>query len=102
MKVKNIGFDVETEERLLATADWLLHDRLKDTLAGALHVPLREQVMKLPTLIDRAFDKSKASKKNDLEIRSFRFVPQRIAIRPDGIQILLKVESTVAFQVMKL
>ena len=102
LKVKNIDFDVETEERLMATADWLLHDRLKDTLSRVLHVPLREQVMKLPTLIDRAFDHSKASQKNDLKISSFRFVPQRIAIRPEGVQLLLKVESTVAFQVKKL
>lgn len=102
LKVKNIDFDVETEERLLATADWLLHDRLKDTLARALHVPLRDQVLKLPMLIDRAFENSKTGVKNDLDILSFRFVPQRIAIRPDGIQTLLKVETNVRLDVKKL
>lgn len=100
--VKNIDFDVETEERLLATADWLLHDRLNDTIAKALRFPIREQIDKLPTLIDRAFEKAKAGKKNDLDIQTFRFVPQTIAIRPDGIQAMLKVETQVAFKVKKL
>lgn len=102
LQVRNIDFDVETEERLLATADWLLHDRLNDTLAKVLKFPIREQIDKLPTLIDGAFEKAKAGKKNDLDIISFQFVPQRIAVRPDGIQALLKVESTVAFKVKKL
>ncbi|NID12188.1 DUF4403 family protein [Fibrivirga algicola] len=100
--VKNIDFDVETEERLLSTADWLLHDRLNDTLAKALKFPIRQQIDKLPTLIDTAFEKAKAGKKNDLDILTFQFVPQIIAIRPDGIQALLKVETTVAFKVKKL
>lgn len=100
--VKNIDFDVATGERLLATADWLLHDRLNDTIAKVLKFPIREQIDKLPSLIDRAFKKAKAAKKNDLDIITFQFVPQQIAIRPDGIHALLKVESTVAFKVKKL
>ncbi|MEZ0539989.1 DUF4403 family protein [Fibrella arboris] len=102
LQVKNIDFDVETEERLLASADWLLHDRLNDTLSKALKFPIREQIDRLPRLIDGAFEKAKAGKKNDLDILTFKFVPQRIAIRPDGIQALLKVQSTVAFKVKKL
>ncbi|CCH00949.1 hypothetical protein FAES_2940 [Fibrella aestuarina BUZ 2] len=102
LRIKNIDFDVETEERLLATADWLLHDRLKDTLSKVLHIPLREQILKLPTLIDRAFENSRTGVKNDLDILSFRFVPQRIAIRPTGIQSLLKVETNVRLEVKKL
>ncbi|MEZ0485206.1 DUF4403 family protein [Fibrella aquatica] len=102
LQVRNIDFDVETQERLFATADWLLHDRLNDTLTSILKFPIREHIDKLPTLIDGAFEQAKAGKKNDLDIQSFKFVPQRIAIRPDGIQALLKVESTVALKVKKL
>ncbi len=97
--IRHIDFDVETEERLLQTADWLLHDRLKDTLQQVLHIPLRTQVLSLPGLIGRAFESGKVGRKNDLAIQSFRFVPQRFAIRPEGIQILLKVEAKAAFSV---
>lgn len=100
--IKDIDFDVETEERLLQTADWLLHDRLKDTLQRVLHIPLRTQVLSLPGLIGRAFEQAKVGRKNDLTIQSFRFVPQRFAIRPEGIQILLKVEAKAAFSVNSL
>ena len=100
--VKNIDFDVETEQRLLASADWLLHDRLNDTLAKALRFPIREQIDKLPTLIDTAFERAKAGRKNDLDILAFQFVPQMIAIRPNGIQAMLKVETKVAFKVKRL
>ena len=100
--IKDIDFDIETEERLLRTADWLLHDRMKDTLQRVLHIPLRTQVLSLPGLIGRAFEQGEVGRKNDLDIQSFRFIPQRFAIRPEGIQLLLKVEAKAAFSVNKL
>jgi hypothetical protein len=102
LHVRNIDFDVETEQTLLNTADWLLHDRLRDTLVRVLNFPLKEQVTKIPGLIDQAFEHSRTGRKNDLDILTFRFIPQRIAIRPDGIQTQLKVETNVRLDVKKL
>ncbi|WP_019987108.1 DUF4403 family protein [Rudanella lutea] len=102
LQMRNVDFDVHTEERLLATADWLLHDDLRDTLQTALKLPLGDKLAAIPDKIETAFARGKAGKKTDLDIAAFRLVPQRIAIRPDGVQILIDIKSKVTLQVEKL
>ena len=102
LQVKDIDFDVVTKERLFATADWLLHDHLRDTLQSVLVVPLRYQVASLPEKIEAAFAQGKVGKKTSLDVNAFRLVPQRIVVRPEGIEILIKVESKVELVVRRL
>lgn len=102
LQVRNVDFDVHTEERLLATADWLLHDKLRDTLQTALKIPLGKQLAELPHKIETAFARGKAGEKTALDIAAFRLVPQRIAVRPDGVQILIDIQSKVTLQVRRL
>ncbi len=100
--IQNVDFDVDTKERLFATADWLLHDHLRDTLQSAMVVPLNQQIAKLPTTIETAFARSGAGRKTELDINAFRMVPKRIVVRPEGVQVLISVESKVAVKVKKL
>lgn len=102
LRMKDVDFDVDTKERLLATADWLLHDHLRDTIQAAMVIPLRQQITSIPTKIETAFSHANVGKKTALNIDTFRLVPQRIVIRPDGIQVLIKVQSKVAVKVKRL
>ena len=102
LRVKDVDFDVVTQERLLATADWLLHDHLRDTLQSVLVVPLRYEVASLPQKIETAFARGKVGKKTSLDVNAFRLVPQRIVVRPEGIEILIKVESKVDLAIKRL
>lgn len=102
LNLKNVDFDVATKERLFATADWLLHDHLRDTIQAAMVVPLRQQISTLPGKIETAFARSKAGRKTALDIDAFRLVPQRIVVRPEGVQVLINVESKVAVMVNRL
>ncbi|MBC8152039.1 MAG: DUF4403 family protein [Bacteroidetes bacterium] len=102
LRIQNVDFDVETEEMLLSTADWLLHNTLRDTLQAALRIPLQKQILQLPQKIESAFMRGNAGKKTTLDIASFRFVPQRMAVRPDGLQVLIKIESKVNLVVKRL
>ena len=102
LRVQNIDFDVDTKEHLFATADWLLHDHLRDTIQAAMVVPLRQQISTIPEKIELAFAKAKAGQKTNLNIESFKLVPQRIVVRPNGVQVLIKVESKVAVKVKRL
>ncbi|GAB3639958.1 DUF4403 family protein [Spirosoma arcticum] len=102
LRVQNVDFDVVTKERLFATADWLLHDHLRDTLQSVLVVPLRYEVDTLPEKIESAFARGKAGKKTALDVDAFRLVPLRIVVRPEGIEILIKVESKVDLAVKRL
>ncbi|WP_240163497.1 DUF4403 family protein [Spirosoma taeanense] len=102
LRVSNLGFVKQTEESLPKTVgtDW--HEGLSSLLEGLLKISLGDDFAQLPQKIDKAFEGSKAGKKTDLGIRTFRFVPQKIAVRPDGLQVLIKVESKIAVQVKNL
>ena len=102
LRMKNVDFDVDTKEKLFATADWLLHDHFRDTLQTAVVVPLRQPISSIPEKIETAFARSKAGRKTNLNLDSFQLIPKRIVVRPDGVQILIRVESKVAVKVKRL
>lgn len=102
LRIKDMDFDVVTKERFFATADWLLHDNLRDTLQSVLVVPLKYEVESLPQKIETAFARGKVGEKTALDVDRFRLVPQKIVIRPENIEILIKVESKVDLLVKRL
>lgn len=102
LRIKNVDFDVDTKEKLFATADWLLHDHFRDTLQTAVVVPLRQPISSIPGKIEMAFARSKAGRKTNLDLDSFQLIPRRIVVRPEGVQVLIKVESKVAVKVKRL
>ncbi|WP_317166047.1 DUF4403 family protein [Spirosoma arboris] len=101
LRIQNVDFDVDTKERLFSTADWLLHDHLRDTIQAAMVVPLRQPISTIPQKIETAFAKAKVGQKTALDIDTFKLVPQRIVVQPKGIQILIKVQSKVAVKVKR-
>lgn len=102
LRIQKVDFDVDTKERLFATADWLLHDHLRDTIQAAMVVPLRQQVSSIPEKIETAFAKAKVGQSTSLNIDTFRLIPQRIVVQPEGVQVLIKVKSKVAVKVKRL
>ncbi|SOD99548.1 DUF4403 family protein [Spirosoma fluviale] len=102
LHIANLDFDAETWKALPKGSDTVWHKGLRELLESLLTIPLGDDIAKLPQAIDKAFEKGGPGKKTDLTIQSFRFVPQKIAIRPDGIQALIYVKSTVGVQVKQL
>lgn len=102
LRIQNVDFDVDTKERLFATADWLLHDHLRDTLQTVMVVPLRQQIDQIPDKIEAAFARGKVGRKTSLDVDAFRLVPRRIVVRPDGIQVLITVVSKVDVTVKRI
>ena len=102
LQVKQVDFDVRTQETLLGTADWLLHDHLRDTLSHVLQIPLDNQIDQIPGKIEEAIDRGKTGQKINLDLRDFIFIPKKIAVRPEGIQVLIVIRSKVRITVKKL
>ena len=102
LRIKNVDFDLVTREYLMATADWLLHDHLRDTIQSKLVIPLGRPISTIPEKIETAFAKAKVSQKTDLDIDTFQMVPQRILVQPEGIQVLIKVKSKLAVKMKRL
>lgn len=101
LRVGNLDFDTETAKALANDSNTIWHQGLRNLLESVLTIRLGDDIAKLPTLIDKAFEKG-PGKTTDLGIRTFRFVPQKIAIRPDGIQVLINVQSKVGVKVNQL
>lgn len=97
LKIENLDFDTNEDN-----TDTEGYKALRTLLESLLTVDLDKDIAKLPQTINKAFEKAKASKRTDLGIQSFRFTPQRVAIRPDGIQALIKVKSNVKLTVNNL
>jgi hypothetical protein len=102
LRINNLDFDAETWKVLPKGSDSVWHKGLRKLLESLLTIPLGDDIAKLPQAIDNAFEQGGPGKKTDLGIQSFRFVPQKIAIRPDGIQALIYVQSKVQVKVNQL
>lgn len=101
LKVDSLDFDGETGSILSKKVGSLLHNGLRKLLEGLITIRLGDDIADLPRKINQAF-KEGPGKKTDMGMSTFRFVPQKIAIRPDGIQALINVESTIAVRVDEL
>ncbi|GAB4041041.1 DUF4403 family protein [Spirosoma jeollabukense] len=100
--VRNLDFDAASENMLSKSSGSVWHGGLRRLLESMLTIPLNDEIATLPQAINQAFEKGSVGRKTDLGIKSFRFTPQKIAIRPDGIQTLINVESKVGVKVNEL
>ena len=98
LKVDSLDFDGESGSVLSKKAGALWHDSLRKLLEELITIKLGDDIASLPKKINEAFEKG-PGKKTDMGIRTFQFVPQKIAIRPDGIQALIHVKSIIALRV---
>lgn len=103
IKIINLGFDVNSEEVLLNAAGWLLEtDTFKDILTEQLVFPLGEKLDQIPHLVDRALAKSKLNDKVDLGLDSLRIRPQKVAVRPDNLEVLINAKAHINIKLKKL
>lgn len=101
LKIDQLDFDAEPGSVLSKKTGAVWHEPLRKLLESLLTIHLGDDIAKLPRKINEAYEKG-PGKKTDLGIQSFRFTPQKIAIRPDGIQALIKVESKIGVKVDRL
>lgn len=102
LQVQDLDFDADSDDVLPRVAGWIVHDSLLKLVSNLLTIPLGDEIAQLPSKIQEAFEKGKAGEKVDLDIDSFTFTPQKIAIRPDGLQTLIRVRSKALIQINKL
>ena len=102
LSVHQLDFDTSGEDIRSKSTGSVWHDGLRQLLGKMLTIRLNDGISRLPKLISQAYEQGGPGQKTDLGIDSFRFVPQTIAIRPDGIQALIKVESKVRVNINRL
>ncbi len=100
--VSSMDFDLQTQEMLLATADWLFHDEFRDLIRQEIHLPLQAKVEEIPMRIKEALAKGKLGEKVAIELGEFRLNPHAIVIRPDGIHSIIGVKGRAGVKVQQL
>lgn len=100
--IKNFDFEVRTQEALLASADWLLHDTFKEQVKAALSIELTDKILGIPKSIVQGIERGKAGKKLDFTIENWEFKPQKIWIRADEIVALVLVNARARIELEKI
>ncbi|HTJ49740.1 MAG TPA: DUF4403 family protein [Cyclobacteriaceae bacterium] len=89
----HFSFDIDSENALLNSADWLLHDDALDTIKKVLVVDLKPYVDALPFLIVQAVDRGKVGEKIDLTIDELDLKPLQYIITKRNFQIMFEAEG---------
>ncbi|MGB0524812.1 MAG: DUF4403 family protein [Flammeovirgaceae bacterium] len=93
LSITDFDFDVNTENLLVESADWLLHEDVKATIGQSLHLPLAEQVKKVPVLIEKGIAQSKLGNKLNVSFSDFILTPHELVVNNQEIQLLVKIEG---------
>ncbi|GAB3717160.1 hypothetical protein GCM10027592_59070 [Spirosoma flavus] len=102
LRINNLDFDAETGSLLSKDTGAIWHEGLRKILGELVTISLGDEIKQLPQMIDKAFEKGKPGQKTDLGIRTFKFTPENVAIRPEVIQVMIRVQTKVGIQVNKL
>ncbi len=102
IKIDNFDFDVNTENALATSADWLLHDDVKSMIQKELYVQLKPFSEKLPELIEQGIAKSKSGKNVSIKFNHFWFEPEEMLLTNDNLQVLIHVHGAVELRLSNL
>lgn len=88
--LRNLRYDLNTEEALLNTADWMLHDKLISILADAVKKDISEELNGLPKLIEQGVAKGKSGQKMTLTVDSLAVTSYASLITRRDIQWIFR------------
>ena len=93
LNINDLDFDVNTQNVLVESADWLLHNDFKTRVQEELHLPLKEHIQKIPLLIEQGIGNSKLGNKLKVTFSDFMLSPKELIVNNQEIQLLVKVEG---------
>ncbi|MEM6299729.1 MAG: DUF4403 family protein [Bacteroidota bacterium] len=102
LRIANFDFDLETEEILLSSANWLLGDTFKEEIQELLHLPLHDKLEDIPELIKRGIANSKISQKVDFSLQEMQVIPQDLILSKEGIEVMVNAKGRIAVRLKNL
>ncbi|MBN8653019.1 MAG: DUF4403 family protein [Cytophagales bacterium] len=97
----NLRYDLSTEEALLNTADWMMHDNLVAILADTVKKDLTEELSALPQLIETAIAQGKSGNKVKLTVDSLAITSHASLITGSDIQWILRARGKAGLALKK-
>lgn len=88
--LSKLRYDLHTEQALLNTADWMLHDKLIAILADTVKKDISEELNGLPGLIEQGIAKGKTGEKMTLTVDSLAITSYASLITAKDIQWIFR------------
>ncbi len=99
--LRELRYDLSTEETLLNTADWMLHDKLISMISDTIKKDLTQELSGLPQLIEQAIERGKSGKKLNLTVDSLAVTSYASLITAKDIQWILRARGKAGIELEK-
>ena len=100
--IEDFDFDVDSENAIVSSADWLLHSSIKDLVEAQLDFELQPFADLIPTLITSGIEKGKLGEKIQVDIQSWRISPVATIITASDIQMIVQVRGMAGIQLQQI
>jgi len=97
----NLRYDLSTEEILLSSADWMMHDKLIPMISDTVKKDISDILNALPELIERGVEKGKTGEKINLTIDSLSVTSHASLITGTDIQWIFRARGKAAIGLEK-
>ncbi|MCD6068841.1 MAG: hypothetical protein K0S33_3667 [Bacteroidetes bacterium] len=99
--LNDVRYDVNTQNSLVQTADWIFHDSLPAMIGNRIRIPLDSLTNKLPLVLGRGIEDSKVGKKLDADIVIDNVGLTDMIITKNDIQLIARVRAIAKIQIEK-
>jgi hypothetical protein len=99
--VNEVAYDINTENTLVQTADWVFHDSLPALINRKLRIPLDSLTSKIPLLLGKGIENSKVGEKLDANILINDISLHDLVITRSDIQLIALARAKAAIQIEK-
>jgi hypothetical protein len=101
LTIKDFEFDVDSENALLQSADWLLHEDALKFVEAELKLDLSPLLAALPDVIKNATEKGKSANKLELFLTSLVIKPEQLLLTKNDFQLILKAKGKAVIGLQK-
>ncbi|MEQ8810634.1 MAG: DUF4403 family protein, partial [Imperialibacter sp.] len=92
-RIEDFDFVVDSDDAVLASADWLLHSSIKVMVERQLTYELQPYADMIPMLITSGIEKGKLAEKLEVYIDSWEIVPLATLITSKDLQMIIQVRG---------
>jgi hypothetical protein len=92
-RIEDFDFVVDSDDAVLASADWLLHSSIKTMVERQLTYELQPYADMIPMLITSGIEKGKLAEKLEVYIDSWEIMPIATLITSKDLQMIIQVRG---------
>lgn len=101
LRVNDFTYDIDSENSLIHSANWLMHDSVLEMVREKLELPLGQLFEKIPSIIDQAVSKGKLGEKIDVELYDMKIGLDNFLITKNDIQVIAVAHGRAGIELQK-